>query len=180
MKKKVWNLLFIVLLALLVIKVAIILFIAFVGAMLIHFSNDEFILGLGNEALTHVVTMPLYVQILSLALLLLALWYLLFSKKGSIKDWLLRGAFLMAASLIFLLSQHSVCNSARKAQITDVWLLNHSQPVSYHKADGPIDFRYSQSPFTLTIENPEGERAVIFLGLYPFRLDADKIIDIIE
>lgn len=174
MTKKLLNILFIVL------KVAIILFLAFVGALLIHFANDEFILGLGNEALTAVVTMPLYVQIFSLALLLLALWYLLFSKKCSTKDWLLRGAFLIAASLLFLLSQHSVCDSARKAQITDVWLLKHSQPVSYNKADGPIDFRYSRSPFSLTIENPEGERAVIFLGVYPFRLDADKIIDFID
>lgn len=163
-----------------VIKVLVILFIAFLGAMLVHFANDRFLLGLGNEALTTVVTMPLSVQIFALVLVLLALWYLLFSKKASLKGWLLRGAFFIAASLLFLLSQHSVCNSIRKAQITDVWLLNHRQPVGYNKAEGPIDFSYSQSPFTLTIENPEGERAVIFLGVYPFRLDADKIVDFID
>lgn len=161
-------------------KVVILLLLTLLGVLYIGLANDEFEMGLGNSALTHVVTMPLYVQILALVLLIVSFGYFIFSKIRPFRTIIFRFGIFVVTLLLFINSQHLVCNSARKARVTDVWMLLHTQPINYHKAEGPIGFTYNVTPFTLTIENPEGERAVIFLGVYPFRLDSKKIIKMIE
>lgn len=133
----------------------------------------------GSEVLIRVYRTPFWSRILALVIFSSAIVLCLFNteKKNKFRIGIIFGFALV----IFMMSLHSLVYSGRKAAYMDAWAIFYFQKVEFNKAEGPHCLScknyviYEKTFFWLYLENKIGQKAYIFLGIPPWRIDAKAL-----
>lgn len=155
--------------------------VALLGAGLLWVSGSDLMTTQGPSSLASFYRPPLWARLLALALVVGAtagfVGALLLPRAAPRKPGLgwTWGALLTLALGFFALSLHTVVISALDASIHDVWGIWPVQRVAFDGELLPREAFHSGALF-LDVDGGAGNQARIFLGIPPWRIDADPLL----
>lgn len=164
----------------LIVKAVLVCLIMLFSLAILYASRSDFFLAGGSDALDQFFRPPLWSQVLAQLILLLGLLVAIFPGilKFLGKGW--RALSLVIVLVIWAISLHNFSYSGRRHMLVESWGIFDAQSVSFNPAMGSLeDIRYERGPLVIHLSNSQGESAYILLGVYPWRLDGDDIVDLI-
>lgn len=145
------------------------------AAMLSMVRTDLFVAG-GSDSLSSFYRPPAWAQDLALAMLGVSVWG---ASRGSSRSrgasWLW-GLSLAVSLAAFAMSLRVLTMDGRKEQLRSVWLLWTTGAVPYRGEQGIPRSALTVGPLFLTVDDRQGGREWFFLGVLPWRVDAQALL----